>query len=64
MTSNYPPGCSDGGYREDSSVGVQCPLCGVEWAVRMFYELGGWFFIDDRGGYCPACGTEADPREV
>ena len=36
----------------------RCPA-GHTWLAAMFYETGGWFYLDETQAYCPQCGQEA-----
>ena len=42
----------------DENVAHKCPSCGRIWEVHMFYEWGGWFYVNDDDAYCAKCGTE------
>ena len=66
VLSNLPPGCSP--YMGEDEFEHTCsnPTCAHVWNVRMFGEMGGWFYHDEENDpYCPLCGSEAlDPADA
>ncbi len=49
-------------YEEDI-VQHRCPTCKRESMIPMFYELGGWFYLDVEG-YCENCDKEMELIET
>jgi hypothetical protein len=62
VKSNMPPG-SDGRTRFDPAVPMQCKNK-HPWTAPMYFELGGWFFVNEKDGDCPTCGKEGSPVEA
>lgn len=38
-----------------------CPLR-HQWYAGLYFELGGWFYLDEDMAACPRCGDEADEQ--
>ena len=34
------------------------------WTAPMYFELGGWFFVNEKDGDCKVCGKEGTPVEA
>lgn len=50
------------GFRRDNAVPQSC-WRGHRWTARMFFEWGGWFYVDENEGQCPECGAwDDEPR--
>jgi hypothetical protein len=52
--SNLPPG--GGFYRSGETICCKCPN-GHTWEAPAFFEMGGYFFVNEETGpVCPECG--------